>query len=216
MKITITALLVLSSLCGLAQEQKYTIVFLNKNSEAPTITKEESQKIMEGHMANINAMASAGRLVAAGPFEGGGGLFIMKTASLDSINKWIAPDPGVQAKRWRIEMLPYFPKHGGVCLVNEPYEMVMYSFARFDAVRSKSTAGIYPQIIREHEDQMKKLSATGNLVTSASFGDNEGGIVVLKGETDKSVFEADPGVQQGLLELTFKKLYIAKGAFCEK
>jgi uncharacterized protein YciI len=216
MKITATALLILSSIWGVAQEQKYTIIFLNKNTEAQTLTKEESQKIMEGHMANINAMAKAGRLVAAGPFEGGGGLFIMNTTSIDSINKWIAPDPGVQAKRWKIEMLPYFPKHGGVCAVREPYEMIMYSFARFDAVRSKSTAGTYPQIIKLHEEQIKQLSTTGNLITSASFGDNEGGIVVMKGEVDRAVFEADPGVQQGLLELTFKKLYIAKGAFCEK
>lgn len=216
MKITAIALLILWSICGVAQQQKYTIVFLNKNSEAPTITKEEGQKIMEGHMANINAMAKAGRLVAAGPFEGGGGLFIMNTISVDSINKWLAPDPGVQAKRWRIEMLPYFPKHGGVCMVNEPYEMTLYSFVRFDAVRSKYTASTYPQIIKEHEDQIKQLSTTGNLITSASFGENEGGIVVMKGEVDKAVFEADPGVQQGLLELTLKKLYIAKGAFCEK
>ncbi len=215
MKITATLLLILCSALVIAQ-QKHTIVFLNKNPEAQTLTKEEGQKIMEGHMANINAMAKAGRLVAAGPFESGGGLFIMNTTSTDSINKWIAPDPGVQAKRWKIEMLPYIPKHGGVCLVNEPYEMTLYSFVRFDAIRSKHTASTYPQIIREHEEYVKKLASTGNLVTSASFGDNEGGIVVIKGEVDKSVFEADPGVQQGLFELTFKALYIAKGAFCEK
>lgn len=199
-----------------AQDKQYTIVFLNKNPEAKTLTQEESSKIMEGHMANINAMAKDGRLIAAGPFEGGGGLFIMNTSSKEDINKWLEPDPGVQAKRWKIEMLPYKPQYGGVCLVNEPYEMTMYSFARYDAVVSKSTAATFPQIIKQHNEYVKELTKTGNLITSAIFGDNDGGIIVMKGDVERSVFESDPGVQQGLLDLTFKKLFIAKGAFCEK
>ena len=38
----------------------------------------------------------------------------------------------------------------------------------------------------------------------------------MKGDLQKEVIEFDPAVQEGLLELDFKQLYIAKGAFCEK
>ncbi len=43
----------------------------------------------------------------------------------------MSPDPGVKAKRWNLEMLPYEPQIGGLCPVSEPYEMVMYTFIHF-------------------------------------------------------------------------------------
>ena len=32
----------------------------------------------------------------------------------------------------------------------------------------------------------------------------------------KEIIEADPGVQEALLQFDIKKLWVAKGAFCEK
>jgi uncharacterized protein YciI len=206
----------LISVSALAQEQKYTLVFLNKNHDAPQLSKEESKTIMDGHMANIEAMAKDKRLLAAGPFEGGGGLFVMNTTSHEDINKWLSVDPGVQAHRWNLEMLPYMPRYGGVCPVQAPYQMVMYSFIRFDAVVSKYTAGTFPQIINKHNEYLKKLSTTGNVVTEAIFGEQDGGVLIMKGEVTKDIFESDPAVQEGLVDLTIKQLYIAKGSFCEQ
>jgi uncharacterized protein YciI len=212
----LSAICILISASAFAQDKKYTVVFLQKNPQAPELSKEESKKIMDGHMANIEAMARDKRLLAAGPFEGGGGLFVMNTTSTEEINKWLANDPGVQAHRWNLEMLPYSPRYGGVCAVQAPYQMVMYSFIRFDAVVSKYTAGTYPQIISKHNEYLKKLAATGNVVTEAIFGEHDGGILVMKGDVTKDIFESDPAVQDGLVELTIKQLYIAKGSFCEQ
>jgi hypothetical protein len=41
-------------------------------------------------------------------------------------------------------------------------------------------------------------------------------MLVLRGEVSKEIFEADPGVQEALLQVDIKKLWIAKGSFCEK
>jgi hypothetical protein len=41
-------------------------------------------------------------------------------------------------------------------------------------------------------------------------------VLVMKGEVKREVFESDPGVQEGLIDLTIKKLFIAKGSFCEQ
>jgi hypothetical protein len=38
----------------------------------------------------------------------------------------------------------------------------------------------------------------------------------MRGELQKEVIEADPGLQEGLLDVTYKTLWIAKGSFCEK
>src|SRR5687768_17161437 len=197
MKFLLVILLVFQvSHAAMSQDKSYIFVFLNKNPDAEKLTKEESAKIMEGHMANINRLAKEGKLLAAGPFEGGGGIFVFATQSVDEAKEWLSTDPGVKAQRWSIELFPYTPRVGGICPVREPYEMILYSFVRFNAVVSKFNASTYPQIIQKHDAYLKQLAQTGNVVTEAIFGDHDGGILVMKGEVNREVFESDPGVQE--------------------
>lgn len=207
--------LLLTCLVAAGQEKKFTFVFLHKKTDAEVLPKEQLDKIMEGHMANINRLAKEKKLLVAGPFEGGGGIFILNTTSVEEAKLWLSTDPGIQANRWNIEILPYQPRVGSACLVSEPYEMVTYAFVRFNAVVTKFTAPTYPQIIRKHDEFLKQLEATGNVVAEGIFGPHEGGILILRGEVQKEVIESDPGVEGGLIELTFKDLWVAKGAFCE-
>jgi uncharacterized protein YciI len=197
-------------------QNSYSIVFLNKKADAEKLPKEQQEKIMTGHMNNMKSLANEGKLLAAGPFDGGGGIFVMSSSNTNEVKNWISTDPGVQANRWNVEILPYMPRHGSICIVAEPYEMVNYSFFRFDAVVSKPTAATFPEIIKKHNDYLKKVIDTGNVIAEGIFGDNDGGIIVMKGDIKSRVFESDPGVQEGLIELTAKKLYIAKGSFCEE
>jgi uncharacterized protein YciI len=201
---------------GYAQDKIYTIVFLNKKPDAAQLSQEESKRIMDGHMANIGRLAKEGKLLAAGPFDGGGGLFIMNSTSEDEVKAWISTDPGVQAQRWNIEILPYEPRYGSICPVGEKYEMILYTFIRYDALITKPTAPTYPEIMEKHNRFVNELIKGGNVVTDASFGGNNGGVVVLRGEIDSSILDSDPGVKEGLLQTQVKKLYIAKGSFCEK
>lgn len=215
-KVLFYLLLVLSASPAYSQSGKYTIVFLHKRTDTTPLPKQESERIMKGHMANMEKLAAQGKLLAAGPFEGGGGLFIMNTTSEDTVEHWIAGDPGIIARRWNIEVMPYIPVFNGVCPVSEPYEMTNYTFCRFDFIASKFSAVTYPQIIRRHDDYLKQLIKTGNVVTSAVFGKDDGGIIILKGEVQPDVFQMDPAVQEGLAQPQMKKLFIAKGSFCEK
>ncbi len=61
------------------QSSSYSFVFLNKKADAVQLPKEEGEKLMAGHMANIERLAKEGKLIVAGPFEGGGGIFIFNT-----------------------------------------------------------------------------------------------------------------------------------------
>lgn len=197
--------------------QGYTFVFLNKRADKQELPKEELDKIMQGHMDNINRLAKEGKLIVAGPFEGGGGIFILNTTSVEEATQWLSTDPGVQANRWNVEILPYTPRIGSACAVGEPYEMVTYNFIRFTPQVTKVTTGNYPEIFQRHDAYIKnQFSATGNIITEGTFGDQEGGILILKGEFQKEIIEADPGVQEALLQFDIKKLWVAKGAFCEK
>src|ERR1051325_2022065 len=79
----------------------------------PKWTKEETgatKKIQEGHPANINTLAEAGKLVLAGPFEDGWerrGIFIFKGDSLEEAQALTGTDPAVMAGRLKIELHPW-------------------------------------------------------------------------------------------------------------
>ena len=215
MKKFILVALILQSLTCSAQD--YTFVFLNNKPDKEKLSEEESKKIMDGHMANIGRLANEKKLLAAGPFEGGGGIFVFNTTSIDTAAKWLSTDPGVKAKRWNLEVLSYHPRTGGICPVGEKYEMTNYHFIRFKAQVSKSTSKNYPDILNRHDSYVKeKFWNSGNVITEGIFGTHDGGILILKGDApEKEIFENDPGVQEMLLQFEIKKLWIAKGSFCE-
>lgn len=209
-------LLLLFPFCSDAQTPELIFVFLNKRTDKAELPEAEVKKIMDGHMANIERLAKEEKLVAAGPFDGGGGIFIFKSNSTEQVKGWLQTDPGVQANRWRVEVLPYFPHVGGACAVTEPYEMVTYQFIRFIPNIAKFNIQDAPRTLRKHDDYLKEIIKTGNVVTEATFGDDEGGILVMKGDLDQTVIETDPAVREGLLQFEIKKLWIAKGGLCEK
>lgn len=199
----------------IAQTPDHIFVFLNNKPDKAKLAEEEVKKIMDGHMANINRLAKEGKLIAAGPFDGGGGIFIFKSSSSDQVREWLKTDPGVQANRWNVEMLPYYPQQGSVCAAQEPYQMVTYQFIRYVPYVTKDNIGQQPDLFKKHRDYLKVLSSA-SVITEATFGDAEGGIFVVNGEISNEVIQNDPAVQQGLLVAEVKKLWIAKGAFCEK
>lgn len=216
MKKILPAFLILFSQVLCAQSPELIFVFLNRRTDKTELPEAEVKKIMDGHMANIERLAKEGKLISAGPFDGGGGIFIFKSKSIDEVNEWLKTDPGVVANRWRIEVLPYFPRVGAACAVGEKYEMVTYQFIRYIPNIAKFNIQEAPQIFKKHDDYLKGIIKTGNVVAEGIFGDSEGGILVVKGDLQNEVIETDPAVREGLLEIEIKKLWIAKGEFCEK
>ena len=199
-----------------SQMASFSFVFLNKKHDAIQLPKEEVDRLMDGHMANIERLAKEGKLIAAGPFEGGGGIFILNTTSANEAKAWVDTDPGVKAQRWDVEIYPYRPRVGSVCKANAPFEMVAYQFIRFNANKSKSTARDYPEIFYRHDDFLKELGNNANVVTEGIFGEFDGGILVINGEISREAIESDPAIQEGLLTYEVKNLWVPKGSFCEK
>jgi uncharacterized protein YciI len=214
MRILITCWIVLSALCSSAQS--YTFVFLNARTDKQELPKEELDNLMKGHMANMERLANEGKLLVAGPFDGGGGIFIFNTTSVEEAQTWLSTDPGVQANRWRVEVLPYQPRIGSVCPVGKTYEMTTYTFIRFKSNIHKETVGDYPVLLKQHDDYIKSFARAGNVITEGTFGDQEGSILIINGDVNQEALENDPGVKGGTLLFEQKKLWIAKGSFCEK
>ncbi|NJN41781.1 MAG: hypothetical protein HC811_05655, partial [Flammeovirgaceae bacterium] len=77
--------------------QPYTFVFLNSRTDKAELPKEELDALMQKHLANIERLVKEEKLIVAGPFEGGGGIFIMNTTSVDQAREWLSTDAAIQA-----------------------------------------------------------------------------------------------------------------------
>jgi uncharacterized protein YciI len=83
----------------------YVFGLLVRPPKSTTEQTEETKKIQEGHMANINRLAETGKLVLAGPFVDGGdrrGVFIFKVDSLSEAQALTDTDPAVIAGRLKV------------------------------------------------------------------------------------------------------------------
>jgi uncharacterized protein YciI len=207
MKLTLTFLLVVAASVSNGQPKSYSFVFLHKKSDAEQVDKDKLEKIMQGHMSNIERLAKEGKLLVAGPFEGGGGIFILNTTSIDEAQQWLSTDPGVQAKRWNIEILPYQPTIGDVCRAKEPYQMVMYNFIRFKINAGQNAK----ETLKENHGFMQGLDS---VITAGDFG-STGSIVITTGDSQHEDTTSNPSVKKGAITAERKKLWIAKGSFCE-
>ncbi len=210
------AIIFIFLLAGQLQAQSFVLVFLHPREDKPELPKEQVDKLMQGHFANIQRLSSEGKLVVAGPFEEGGGIFIFRSTSFDEVREWLKPDPGIQANRWKIEMVPYKPRYGTPQGGHKPYDYVVYQFIRFTSYIAKFNINDMPQLMKQHDDYLAELKKSGNVVAEGTFNDTDGGILVMKGELNKEVIESDPAVHAGLLEIEIKKWTVARGAFGEK
>jgi uncharacterized protein len=119
----IRALATLTALAGLtlcAQNEPeykmttYQVAFLKRGPNWTPQSTPETQKIQEGHMAHIGAMAKSGKLILAGPFSDGGdlrGMFVFKT-SAEEARQLAEQDPAVKSGRLALEWHPWYSAEG--------------------------------------------------------------------------------------------------------
>ena len=89
----------------------YYVGFLYRGANWTPGETPETKKLQEAHMANIQKMAEAGKLVIAGPFTDDGdlrGLYVFRVASAEEARALVESDPAVKAGRLRFELHPWF------------------------------------------------------------------------------------------------------------
>ena len=91
--------------------KKYVFCLL-KSGTNTTASKEEINKLFEGHMANISKLAKEGKLVVAGPFMKNDrnyrGIYIFNVETIEEAQALIATDPAIQAKLLEAELTPWY------------------------------------------------------------------------------------------------------------
>lgn len=91
--------------------KKYVFCLLKSGSNT-TVSKEESKKLFEGHMTNINKLAKEGKLVVAGPFMKNDrnyrGIYIFNVETIAEAEALVATDPAIKAKLLEAELTPWY------------------------------------------------------------------------------------------------------------
>jgi hypothetical protein len=67
----------------------------------------------------------------------------------------------------------------------------------------------------QHHSYVKELKDTLNVITEGVFEPN-GNILIVKDNVSDEILESNPAVKQGSISVERKKLWIAKGSFCEQ
>ena len=102
----------------------YVLVILKTGTRVPN--GPERDEMFKGHFANMNRLATEGKLVQAGPLDGVDGwrgLFVFATPDIEEAKKLVASDPVVM----KGEMVPEFHKYYGsaaLMLMNDLHEKV--------------------------------------------------------------------------------------------
>lgn len=92
--------------------KQYYFVMLLRNKNRPEITDtNELNRIQAGHMANITRLASAGKLIVAGPFgddTNWRGIFIFDCKTQEEVEELLKTDPAIAAGRLSYKIHPWW------------------------------------------------------------------------------------------------------------
>lgn len=97
----------------------FFVVLLVRPENAPQLPKDELERVMSAHLANIQRLAAENKIAHAGPFEDFSGrnvrgMFILRTASLEEAKAWVETDPAVKAGRLKPEYLKWYVGKGAL------------------------------------------------------------------------------------------------------
>lgn len=94
--------------------KRYWLVLLKKG---PNRTQDSisAAKIQAGHMANINRLATEGKIIMAGPMGYDGdlrGIFIMNCKDSSEVEQFVNTDTAVMTGRLKMEYYPWWSEKG--------------------------------------------------------------------------------------------------------
>ncbi len=207
--------------------EQYQLGLLRRGPKWTPESTPETQKIQEGHMANINRMAQLGKLFAAGPILDNGdlrGIFIFRAASVDEVKALAEADPAIKAERLKLEIVPWFGSKGiGVRMMAEYQKNPKMNFTMKKHHLVLLKRGSQPaqpaeeaqKIQLEHLWHLRRLMDEGKMLAAGPLLVNNEirGIAVFNTESleeAKALAEADPAVKAGRMTVEIHPWLVAK------
>lgn len=200
------------------QSNELFFVFLNNNPAKALLSEDQVESLQTAHLQNIERLAKEGIMKAAGPFDGGGGLFILESESIETANEILQSDPAIKADRFNIEVFPLMLANNDLCGAKEPYEMVSYQFIRL--ISDVEYFGDPDVMFAKNRVFMADLNNNNDFVIAqGNFTKYNDGFLILNvadAASAEEIIKQHPNVKEGQLKYEIKSLWIAKGTFCKR
>ena len=215
------ALFILFSSCGRIEiprpepELHYYFVELQTNPDRAILPNDEALAIQEAHLVNIERLHQEGKLVAAGPFDGGGGVFILKAPSIRHARRWVDSDPAVQANRFLAPIFRMQIEFGGIYTVGENHEMITTTYCQF--IHDSDLPLTEHQLLVHHEF-IADLAEFGHVLLGGKLGKTGNYLLIMSLENEKELEKLvtlHPLVIDGTLDYDLRLLWIAQETFIE-
>jgi uncharacterized protein len=206
-----------------AKASSLYFVFLNRPPNAPTYSKEKSEEIQAGHMANMKRLHGEGKLQMAGPFMDDTslrGIFVFKAKSADEVKGWISTDPAIMAGRLAGDVHPWTPAKGEIHLPAtegagmENFVMIIYRWATEAKSKSQEAMGAAFQGHMKYQIGLFESGKTeiGGPFSDAMTGELIGVVVAHGNKQDGEKLAAgDPLVEAGVANAEVHEWITAKG-----
>ena len=208
---------------------RYTVVFLNTNPNKAEISQAAIDSLQTGHMNNINRLVKERKMIAAGPFYTGGGVFLFDT-NMEETKSILNSDPAIAADRYILEVfstdpIPHNDVKKTLCTLwdkNEAdVEMAMnYYFVRYkpnkedENVAAVKTNRFTENLIRS----VSKKNGQNTIIGALNLNNDEGQLVFYQSDIEEGMeaaFATHELVQKGLMTYEHSQIYFPKGVFCE-
>ncbi len=199
----------------------FQMVFLTKGPAWTDEPSEALKRLQAAHVANIYHLLYSHIAVAAGPLRDSSdilGVLVMEDATADSAAAIMAADPAVRAKRFNVEIHPWFAAKG---IMRSPDTTKEFSTYLFGILRKGSgwtaeETDATRKIQEGHMANIRRMASLGKLVHAGPFTDDGDlrGIFIFKGTTvdeARALCENDPAIRSGRLILDLHPWMVPKG-----
>lgn len=93
--------------------------------------------------------------------------------------------------------------------------MVKYNFVRYTSHITKFNVQHVPQLLKMHDDYLRKITTTGNVLIEGVFSNSDGGFMIIQGDLAKEVIMADPTYHAGFTIPEIRNVFLPEGAICK-
>lgn len=214
MVLVFLSIFLLSFIPPMQNEREFTIVFLNKE---PTDVSEDSLEIIyDQHLQYISAINNKNiGIKLTGSLGSGGGFLILNSSSIEEVEEFIGNSPGVFKGLYRPEYFNTKLRLGEFCDA-EGSSLQRHNFVRYTSHITKYNVQHVPQLLKAHDDYIKEILKTGNVLAEGVFDNSDGGFMIIKGTLSTEVITNDPTVSAGFTIPEINDIWIYKGTFCNE
>lgn len=196
---------------------RYFLVFLNPYPNLKMVDDSTYMVIQKKHLEDMTRLQQSGFLVAAGPFEGGGGVFIVRAHSQTEVSDSMKTDISVSANRVIPEIYPMNFYRGKLCEGNGD-DMRSYEALRLNNIRFGQKDCSPDRIKQEIDGWIANAEKQGKVIFVCTLGGEvpESVLIVADIPEKKRVATKhyQPKEPTAFIAI-LKNFFIAHGTFCE-